>query len=225
MNIFVKQRTFRLATSTYALGRSEYRERAGAMKKVERSNETVQGMNEQRTWATCSASTALAASAQASIFKPITPPTMMAAYAEPEFDIDFASEELTSLTAEQQEQQRRADPMNTGFMWYTPPLAAHQNESGGEQWIISGHDMQVLMMTVPTGRTVVTEVGSFFFGSAGTRTDVEFTCCSEGEGCKRICGGESCVKLLLTNDSPQSGYVGLTPGFPAKVIPLKVRTT
>ena len=146
---------------------------------------------------------------------------------EPEFSMDFAAAEMTSLTsadAEQKEEMERADPMNTGFMWYTPPLAAQENTLGtGEHWMISGHDMQVLSMTVPQGRTITTEVGSFFFGSAGIHTEVDFTCCSGGEGCERICGGESCVKLLLTNESAQEGYVGLTPNFPAKVIPLKVR--
>jgi hypothetical protein len=46
---------------------------------------------------------------------------------------------------------------------------------------------------------------------------VELTCCtnanssSEGgnggctEGCQRICGGESCVKLLLVNKGPNPG--------------------
>lgn len=149
----------------------------------------------------------------------------MSSYAEPEFSIDFAadSEELTSLTAKQE--QEKADPMNSGFLWYTPPMAAERADhvTGGSHWIISGHDMQVLTTTVPRGETVTTEVGTFFFGSGDIKTDVEFTCCRGGEGCQRICGGESCVKLLLTNEGSQEGYVGLTPNFPAKIIPLKVR--
>jgi uncharacterized protein (AIM24 family) len=55
-------------------------------------------------------------------------------------------------------------------------------------------------------------------------TDVELTLCSKegcGEGWSRICGGESCVKVFLRNSSGEEGYVGITPNFPAKIIPLK----
>jgi hypothetical protein len=33
--------------------------------------------------------------------------------------------------------------------------------------------------------------------------------------------GESCVKVYLKNPSNEEGYVGLTPNFPAKVVPIK----
>jgi hypothetical protein len=157
----------------------------------------------------------------------------MSTFAEPDILVDFAAEEMQSLTAgtmteAQKEDMYQSDPMNTGFHWYTPPLAAQAHETSGHHWIITGHDMQVLVSDVPPGETIVTEVGSFFFGSAGIKTNVDLTCCSDkggcSEGCGRICGGESCVKLLLTNESAQAGVVGLTPSFPAKIIPVKVRT-
>lgn len=88
----------------------------------------------------------------------------------------------------------------------------------------AGHDMQVLTTTVPPGTTVTTEVGSFFFGSAGIQTTVELTCCGAAgcaTGWARICGGESCVKVLLTNAAATEGFVGLTPHFPAKIVPLQ----
>jgi len=78
----------------------------------------------------------------------------MSSKSEKDISIDFAAdEELTSLTAEQQEDLRRADPMNSGFVWYTPPMALEHSDhlTGGHHWIISGHDMQVLSMTVPPG--------------------------------------------------------------------------
>jgi uncharacterized protein (AIM24 family) len=87
--------------------------------------------------------------------------------------------------------------------------------------------MQVLTTTVSPGQTVTTEVGSFFFGSGDIETTVELTCFGPGgctEGCNRICGGESCAKMLLTNKGAQEGFVGLTPNFPAKIIPLKFGT-
>jgi len=49
-------------------------------------------------------------------------------------------------------------------------------------------------------------------------TEAQCTCCAEG--CSRILGGESCVKIILKNESTQEGYVGLTPNFPAKIIPV-----
>jgi uncharacterized protein (AIM24 family) len=87
--------------------------------------------------------------------------------------------------------------------------------------------MQVLTATVSPGQTVTTEVGSFVYGSSDIETTVELTCFSSGgctEGWNRICGGESCVKVLLTNKGAQEGYVGLTPPFPAKIIPLQFGT-
>ena len=118
------------------------------------------------------------------------------------------------------------DPLQTGFVWYVPPLASEQNQNtGGHKWNIVGHDMQVLTMTVPGGGTVITEVGSFMYMSPFMETSVELTLCSPA-GCvggwNRICGGESCVKVVLKNGTHQEGYVGLTPNFPAKIIPVSI---
>ena len=154
--------------------------------------------------------------------------------AEKIFLIDFAADEPP------QDAANTADPLQTGFLWYRPPLAAstttEQHVTARHVWRIAGHDSQILTTTVPPGETVVTQVGSFLFGSPGIQTAVELTCCTStqkeqggggGGGCKegwnRICGGESCVKVLLTNQASEEGYVGLTPNFPAKVIPIKVR--
>ena len=71
---------------------------------------------------------------------------------------------------------------------------------------------QVLTTTVPPGEQVVTEVGSFLFGSSGIETEVELTLCTQGgcgEGWQRICGGESCVKVILKNQGPEEGFVGV----------------
>ncbi|KAL3924822.1 MAG: hypothetical protein SGILL_000807 [Bacillariaceae sp.] len=135
---------------------------------------------------------------------------------------DFAAEAVP-LTEEDEEV---FDPLSSGFIWYTPPLASEtSHKTGGHEWVITGHDMQVLSMTVPGGETITTEVASFLFGSSKMSTEVECTLCSPagcGEGWNRICGGESCVKLLLGFEEP--GYVGLTPTFPAKIIPIKFGT-
>lgn len=137
--------------------------------------------------------------------------------------VDVAASEVVSLTAEQQE---HVDPMNSGFMWYTPPMAKTQESTGGHEWMISGHDMQVLTSTLPAGEEFITETGSFMFGSAGLKTSVELTLCTRSgfmEGLNRIFGGESCVKVLLRNEGNTPGFVGITPNFPAKIVPIKVR--
>jgi len=136
-------------------------------------------------------------------------------------ETDFAAEAVP-LTEDQAE---IFDPLKTDFIWYKPALATEvSHTTGGHEWCIAGHDMQVLSMTVPPGETIITEVGSFMYMHPGMETKVELTLCSAkgcGEGWKRICGGESCVKVLLSNETGDNGYVGLTPNFPAKVIPIK----
>jgi hypothetical protein len=141
--------------------------------------------------------------------------------------VDIAADvsETVSLTADQQNQ---IDPMGSGFSWYIPPMAkTMEHLTGGHEWMIAGHDMQVLTSTVPPGGEVITETGSFMFGSSGIKTSVELTCCLGtkagcAEGCQRNLGGESCVKVMLLNESSDEGFVGITPNFPAKILPIKV---
>lgn len=120
------------------------------------------------------------------------------------------------------------DPLKSGFKWYIPPLASSKEHStGGHVWTVSGHDMQVLTTTVPPGEEIITEVGSFMFMAPFMTTQVELTLCSRagcGAGWRRVCGGESCVKVHLKNDSDQEGYAGITPSYPAKVMPIKFGT-
>ena len=141
---------------------------------------------------------------------------------EPEIVIDIAAEAVP-LTSEL---ESRIDPLKSGFLWYTPPLATSKDHrTGGHEWVITGHDMQILTSTVPAGQEVITEPGTFMYMSPFMETKVELTLCgSKGcaEGCTRICAGESCVKVLLKNESSEIGYVGITPNFPAKIIPVSM---
>jgi hypothetical protein len=141
---------------------------------------------------------------------------------EPEIVVvDIAAEETVSLM-----QQKEVDPMNSGFSWYTPPQSkTKEHLTGGHEWMISGHDMQVLTSTLPPGEAFITETGSFLFGSGGIKTTVELTCCTRDscyEGVGRILGGENCVKVLLRNEGTEEAFVGITPNFPAKIVPVKV---
>ena len=117
------------------------------------------------------------------------------------------------------------DPLKSGFTWYKPAMNLQtEHQTGGHTWAISGKDMQILTSTVPPGGEFITEVGSMVFMHPGMETKVDLTLCGPagfGEGCNRVCGGESCVKVYLTNPTGEEGYVGVTPNFPAKVIPIK----
>lgn len=147
-------------------------------------------------------------------------------YAEPEIVVDFAAdEEVIPLTPQQ---GNHVDPLSSGFLWYTPPMAAtpELHHDSGSTWSIGGHDFQVLAMTLPPGGQIITEVGTFMFGSPDIKTNVELTLCRQSgimEGCRRILGGESCVKVVLVNPT-SDGYVGITPNFPAKIMPIQVRS-
>lgn len=114
--------------------------------------------------------------------------------------VDIAAEAvpLTQVV----EQQMLIDPLRTGFMWYVPPMASETSHTtGGQQWCIAGHDMQVLTMTVPSGQTIVTEIGTFMYMHPKMDSEVECQPCN----CRRMCGGENCVKLLLKNESTEVG--------------------
>jgi uncharacterized protein (AIM24 family) len=123
------------------------------------------------------------------------------------------------------DQDPTIDPLSSGFAWYKPPPTFDKGHmTGGHQWTITGHDMQILTTTVPAGKEIETEVGSFVFMHPGMTTEVELTLCHKGgcsEGCSRILSGESCVKVFLKNDTGSAGYAGLTPNYPAKIIPIK----
>ncbi|GAX19566.1 hypothetical protein FisN_19Hh144 [Fistulifera solaris] len=144
-------------------------------------------------------------------------------YAEPDIVVDFAAgDEVVPLT----HSTVTADPLQSGFLWYTPPMAAipETHQDSGATWSIAGHDYQVLAMTLPPGEQVVTEIGTFVFGSPELQTKVDLTLCARAsvwEGCQRILGGESCVKVLLVNGGATEGFVGITPNFPAKIMPLQ----
>jgi len=56
------------------------------------------------------------------------------------------------------------------------------------------------------------------FSSPGVKSS------SECGNCSRTLVGESCCKTVFTNDAAGEGYLGLTPNFPAKIIPVDMNT-
>ncbi len=115
------------------------------------------------------------------------------------------------------------DPLNTGFKWVIPTHSSEvEYKNAGRSWTISGHNMQVLSSTVPPGGRLITEPGTFLFMHPHMDTEVDCTLCGNCfEGCARICGGESCFKINLVNKTHYETYAGVTPNFPAKIIPIR----
>lgn len=139
-----------------------------------------------------------------------------------EEEIVVAATETEALSSDE---DPLLDPLQSGFTWYKPAHSLEKvHKTGGHTWTISGHDMQVLTSTVPPGSEFITEVGSFIFMHPGMTTSVELTLCGPsgcGEGFGRIMGGESCAKVYLKNGTSEEGYVGVTPNYPAKIVPVK----
>ncbi|GMI08389.1 hypothetical protein TrVE_jg9199 [Triparma verrucosa] len=108
---------------------------------------------------------------------------------------------------------QQVDPFNTGFVPFQPPVVEEP------RWQISGDDCQVVTVLLDPEEELKTEPGSMMFMSPSVETDVECGCF---DGCGRMCAGEPCVKVGLKNGGGDAAYVGLTPNFPAKVVPVEL---
>ncbi|GMI20423.1 hypothetical protein TeGR_g12344, partial [Tetraparma gracilis] len=105
------------------------------------------------------------------------------------------------------------DPFGTGFVTFAPPVVDEP------RWMITGDDCQVVTVMLEPTEVLKTEPGSMMFMSNGVETSVE---CNPCDGCVRQCAGEPFVKVELTNTAEGPNYVGLTPNYPAKVIPVEL---
>uniref|UniRef100_A0A7S2PRZ0 Altered inheritance of mitochondria protein 24, mitochondrial n=1 Tax=Leptocylindrus danicus TaxID=163516 RepID=A0A7S2PRZ0_9STRA len=107
------------------------------------------------------------------------------------------------------------DPLNTGFKTYIA------KDEGTEKWVISGKDMQVLTTSLEPGDNIQCEPGSMMFMHPDFVQDADCGC----DTCfTRCCAGESCAKVTYTNEGNSSAYIGLTPYYPAKIIPVDLKT-
>jgi uncharacterized protein (AIM24 family) len=84
---------------------------------------------------------------------------------------------------------------------------------------IIGDDCQVLNIETQPQQTVVCEPGCMMHMSENTSTSTHLAACC---GCYQCCGGESIFKVHYTNSGPQPGYIGLTPSYPAKIVPINL---
>ena len=67
------------------------------------------------------------------------------------------------------------------------------------------------------GEVVKSEPGTMLYMSGGVSVGTECGGCLN-----RCCSGESCCTLSLENNADEKGFIGLTPNFPSKVIPIEM---
>ena len=78
-----------------------------------------------------------------------------------------------------------------------------------------GSDCQILTVQLRAGATIESEAGAMMYMSPDVKTNTEFGGCS-----RCLCGGESCCKVVYTNRGNANGFVGLTPAYPSKILPV-----
>lgn len=86
----------------------------------------------------------------------------------------------------------------------------------GSDYVITGPDCQILSLLMKPGHKITTEPGSMMFMSPGVKSS------SECGSCSRTCSGETFCKVIYENKDGRNGYIGLTPNFPAKIIPINL---
>ncbi|KAG8463438.1 hypothetical protein KFE25_004949 [Diacronema lutheri] len=83
---------------------------------------------------------------------------------------------------------------------------------------VLGSDMQLVSITLPAGEKVISERGGMMMMDPSMRAKVNFD-----NMFGRCCSGEGCLMDHYTNHGDAPATIGLTPNFPAKVIPLHMR--
>ncbi|GMI16164.1 hypothetical protein TrLO_g5329 [Triparma laevis f. longispina] len=83
------------------------------------------------------------------------------------------------------------------------------------KYSITGADSQVVTVSLAGSEQVYSEPGTMMYMSTYVKSDTECGGCLN-----RCCSGESCCTMIMTNTQEELGFVGLTPNFPAKVIPV-----
>lgn len=88
---------------------------------------------------------------------------------------------------------------------------------GGIAFTIEGADSQILTVHLKPGDVARSEVGTMMFMVGDVKPDTECTC-----SLQRVCGGETCCQATFTNTGNATAVVGLTPNYPAKIVPVNI---
>lgn len=85
----------------------------------------------------------------------------------------------------------------------------------GDLYEISGADSQILTLRMQSGMEIQTNPGLMLMMSPGIAANIKCESC-----CARVIGGEPPYSVTYTQSDVSDGYLGLTPNFPAKIIPV-----
>ena len=123
----------------------------------------------------------------------------------------------------------------TGMCYYSFSFLTRQTDNSTYYCINSGANSQILNVNLKPGSCVMAEPGAMMYKSPDVKSTVE---CGS---CQRCCVGETLCKGIHTNEGASEGFVvifmtfivsfenlffwchrfiGLTPDFPAKVVPV-----
>ncbi|EGD79497.1 hypothetical protein PTSG_12989 [Salpingoeca rosetta] len=94
--------------------------------------------------------------------------------------------------------------------------------NGQVQWQIVGDESQILEVVLNQGDAVTTEPGTMVHMSSGLSPDIHLSggC---GQACTRsCCAGESFFRVKYENSTNTPQHIGLTPNFPAKIVPINL---
>jgi uncharacterized protein (AIM24 family) len=107
---------------------------------------------------------------------------------------------------------------NTAFQIWSPPAVSNATFE-----IFGSEFSQVLEVVVGPNEVVTAEPGTMLYMSSGMGLNADMGGC--GQGCKRCCcAGESMFRLHLENRSNAMEKIALTPKFPAKIVPVDLRS-
>jgi len=84
-----------------------------------------------------------------------------------------------------------------------------------EKFEVLGSDMQIINVALDPGEKLTGEPGSMTFMQPSIKNSVD---CNNCFG--RCCSGEPCVMANFTNEGEGKAILGITPNFPAKIIPI-----
>ncbi|EGD80130.1 hypothetical protein PTSG_10404 [Salpingoeca rosetta] len=90
------------------------------------------------------------------------------------------------------------------------------------QWQIVGDGSQILEVVLNPNDAVTAEPGTMVHMSSGLKPDVHLGggC---GQACTRsCCAGESFFRVKYQNNTETTQHIGLTPNFPAKIVPVNL---
>jgi len=102
--------------------------------------------------------------------------------------------------------------MATEFTIFAPSIPTDA------KYAINGPDCQILTISLSPGQKVEAEPGSMMFMHPHVKSSMECGSCS------RMCTGETCCKVIYTNSGNNTAYIGLTTSYPAKLIPVDLKT-